>query len=186
MKSLKYLLPAIVFLGLVAAFWRGLSLNPSVVPSPLIGKPAPAFELEDLRQPDQTFAHTAMLGQPAVLNVWATWCAGCRQEHGFLMQLARSGEVPLYGMNYRDERGPALEWLSRLGDPYLRVAYDPEGAGSLDWGVYGSPETFLMDPQGTVVYKHLGPLNPEIWTREFRPRIAAMQPSASSLQGNAR
>jgi cytochrome c biogenesis protein CcmG, thiol:disulfide interchange protein DsbE len=89
-----------------------------------------------------------MLGSPAVLNVWATWCAGCRQEHPFLMQLARSGEVPLYGMNYRDERPKALDWLRRLGDPYVKVGYDPEGMGSLDWGVYGSPETFLIDPRG--------------------------------------
>ncbi len=174
MRSLKYLLPGLVFLVLAGFFWKALFLDPSIVPSPLIGKPAPAFELQDLRQPEQTFAMTDMLGQPAVLNVWATWCAGCRQEHSFLMQLARSGEVPLYGMNYRDERPKALDWLNRLGDPYVKVAYDPEGAGSLDWGVYGSPETFLMDPAGTVVYKHLGPLNPTIWEREFRPRIAAM------------
>jgi cytochrome c biogenesis protein CcmG, thiol:disulfide interchange protein DsbE len=175
MRSLKYLLPALAFFVLAAFFYRGLFLDPRTVPSPLIGKPAPAFELEDLRLPEQTFAMTDMLGQPAVLNVWATWCAGCRQEHPFLMQLARSGEVALYGMNYRDERSKALDWLRRLGDPYLRVAYDPEGNGSLDWGVYGSPETFLLDPSGTVVYKHLGPLGPTVWEQEFRPRIAAMK-----------
>jgi cytochrome c biogenesis protein CcmG, thiol:disulfide interchange protein DsbE len=175
MRSLKYLLPALAFFVLAAFFYRGLFLDPRTVPSPLIGKPAPAFELEDLRLPEQTFAMSDMLGQPAVLNVWATWCAGCRQEHPFLMQLARSGEVALYGMNYRDERSKALDWLRRLGDPYLRVAYDPEGNGSLDWGVYGSPETFLLDPSGTVVYKHLGPLGPSVWEQEFRPRIAAMK-----------
>jgi cytochrome c biogenesis protein CcmG, thiol:disulfide interchange protein DsbE len=175
MRSLKYLLPALAFFVLAAFFYRGLFLDPRTVPSPLIGKPAPAFELEDLRLPEQTFAMSDMLGQPAVLNVWATWCAGCRQEHPFLMQLARSGEVALYGMNYRDERSKALDWLRRLGDPYLRVAYDPEGNGSLDWGVYGSPETFLLDPSGTVVYKHLGPLVPSVWEQEFRPRIAAMK-----------
>jgi cytochrome c biogenesis protein CcmG, thiol:disulfide interchange protein DsbE len=175
MRSLKYLLPALAFFVLAAFFYRGLFLDPRTVPSPLIGKPAPAFELEDLRLPEQTFAMSDMLGQPAVLNVWATWCAGCRQEHPFLMQLARSGEVALYGMNYRDERSKALDWLRRLGDPYLRVAYDPEGNGSLDWGVYGSPETFLLDPSGTVVYKHLGPLGPSVWEQKFRPRIAAMK-----------
>jgi cytochrome c biogenesis protein CcmG, thiol:disulfide interchange protein DsbE len=178
MRSLKYLLPISAFVILVVFFYRGLFLDPRVVPSPLIGKPAPAFELEDLREPSLTVATSDMLGKPAVLNVWATWCAGCRQEHSFLMQLARSGEVPLYGMNYRDERPKALDWLRQLGDPYVKVAYDPEGNGSLDWGVYGSPETFLIDPQGTIVYKHLGPLGPSVWATEFRPRIAAMQGTA--------
>lgn len=174
MKSLKYLIPGLAFIVLAVFFYRGLFLDPRIVPSPLIGKPAPAFELEDLRDPSRTFATADMLGKPAVLNVWATWCAGCRQEHPFLMRLARSGEVPLYGMNYRDERPKALDWLRQLGDPYLKVAYDPQGIGSLDWGVYGSPETFLLDPQGTVVYKHLGPLGPKVWEQEFLPRIAAM------------
>jgi cytochrome c biogenesis protein CcmG, thiol:disulfide interchange protein DsbE len=185
MKSLKYLLPGLAFLVLAGFFYRGLFLDPRTVPSPLIGKPAPSFELQDLRQPDETFAMTDMLGKPAVLNVWATWCAGCRQEHSFLMQLSRSGEVALYGMNYRDDRGAALDWLRRLGDPYVRVAYDPQGNGSLDWGVYGSPETFLLDPEGTVVYKHLGPLGPSVWEREFRPRIAAMQ-GMPGMQGASR
>ncbi|MEJ2515035.1 MAG: DsbE family thiol:disulfide interchange protein [Gammaproteobacteria bacterium] len=175
MKSLKYLLPALLFGLLLVVFYRGLFLNPREVPSPLIGKPAPAFELESLSNPKQSFATSDMFGKPALLNVWATWCAGCRQEHGFLMQLARSGEVPIYGLNYRDERSPALQWLSRLGDPYVRVAYDPDGMGSLDWGVYGAPETFLISPDGTVVYKHLGPLTAEVWSRDFRPRIQEMQ-----------
>jgi cytochrome c biogenesis protein CcmG/thiol:disulfide interchange protein DsbE len=175
MKSLRYLLPAILFAALLAVFWKGLFLNPGEVPSPLIGKPAPAFQLEELSRPGQTFATADMRGRPALLNVWATWCAGCRQEHAFLMQLAKSGEVPIYGLNYRDERAPALAWLKDLGDPYEKTAYDPKGEGSLDWGVYGAPETFLMDPAGTVVYKHLGPLNGNVWARDFRPRIEAMQ-----------
>ena len=175
MKSLKYLLPGLVFAVLLVVFYRGLFLNPREVPSPLIGKPAPAFELESLADPTNSFTTSDMFGKPAVLNVWATWCAGCRQEHGFLMQLARSGEVPIYGLNYRDERGPALQWLERLGDPYVRTAYDPDGMGSLDWGVYGAPETFLLSPDGTVVHKHLGPLTARIWAEDFRPRIQGMQ-----------
>lgn len=175
MRSLRYLLPAILFAALLAVFWKGLFLNPGEVPSPLIGKPAPAFQLEELTRPDETFATADMYGRPALLNVWATWCAGCRQEHAFLMQLAKSGEVPIYGLNYRDEREPALSWLKELGDPYEKTAYDPKGVGSLDWGVYGAPETFLMDPSGTVVYKHLGPLDGNVWARDFRPRIEAMQ-----------
>ena len=125
MKSLRYLLPAVLFAALLAVFWKGLSLNPGEVPSPLIGKPAPAFQLEELSTPGQTFATADMRGRPALLNVWATWCAGCRQEHAFLMQLAKSGEVPIYGLNYRDERTPALAWLRELGDPYEMTAYDP-------------------------------------------------------------
>jgi cytochrome c biogenesis protein CcmG/thiol:disulfide interchange protein DsbE len=175
MKSLKYLLPILVFVVLAGFFYKGLFLNPRTVPSPLIGKPAPAFQLEDLRQPEATFARDDMLGKPAVLNVWATWCTGCRQEHPFLMQLARRGGVPLYGMNYRDERPKALEWLRNLGDPYTKVAFDPDGMVALDWGVYGSPETFLLDPSGTVVYKHLGPMTPGVWQQEFLPRIAQME-----------
>ena len=175
MKSLKYLLPALAFLVLAGFFYRGLFLDPRTVPSPLIGKPAPVFELEELSNPAETFATSDMLGKPALLNVWATWCVGCRQEHSFLMQLARSGEIQMYGMNLRDERPKALDWLRRLGNPYAKVAFDPDGAGSLDWGVYGSPETFLIDPQGIIVYKHLGPLGPTAWMEEFRPRIAAMQ-----------
>lgn len=175
MKSWKYIIPIVAFVVLAGFFYRGLFLNPRTVPSPLIGKPAPAFELEELRDATQVFAAADMLGKPAVMNVWATWCAGCREEHGFLMQLGRSDEVPLYGMNYRDERPKALDWLRRLGDPYDKIAYDPDGLGSLDWGVYGAPETFLLDPAGIVVYKHLGPLSPRVWAEEFRPRIAAMQ-----------
>jgi cytochrome c biogenesis protein CcmG/thiol:disulfide interchange protein DsbE len=175
MKTMKYLVPIIVFVVLAGFFYKGLFLNPRQLDSPLIGKPAPAFQLEDLRQPEATFAQTDMFGKPAVLNVWATWCSGCRQEHPFLMQLARTSDVPLYGMNYRDERDKALDWLRRLGDPYRRVAFDPDGMVSLDWGVYGSPETFLIDPAGTIVYKHLGPMTPGVWQQEFLPRIAQMQ-----------
>jgi cytochrome c biogenesis protein CcmG/thiol:disulfide interchange protein DsbE len=178
MRTLKYILPALLFAVLLGMFYRGLFLNPGEVPSPLIGKPAPAFELEELSRPELTFAATDMSGEPAVLNVWATWCAGCRQEHAFLMQLARSKEVPLYGLNYRDERAPALQWLQQLGDPYQMTAFDPEGVASLDWGDYGAPETFLMDRAGTVVYKHLGPLTPSVWVEEFRPRIEAMRGGA--------
>jgi cytochrome c biogenesis protein CcmG/thiol:disulfide interchange protein DsbE len=176
---MRYLVPAGFFLLLVV-FFVGLRLNPSEVPSPLIGKPAPAFELPTLSDPEANFATGDMLGRPALLNVWATWCAGCRVEHEMLMQLSRAGDVPIFGLNYRDERGPALEWLQALGDPYKTVGYDPEGVASLDWGVYGAPETFLLAPDGTVVYKHLGPLDPGSWEEEFVPRIREMIASGGS------
>lgn len=175
MKSLKYVIPGLAFFVLAGFFYKGLFLDPRTVPSPLIGQPAPLFELEELRDPAQSFVTADMHGQPAIMNVWATWCAGCREEHEFLMRLGRSGTVPIYGLNYRDERPAALQWLSRLGDPYVKIAYDPDGMGSLDWGVYGAPETFLLDPDGTVVYKHLGPMTPRVWEQEFLPRISAMR-----------
>lgn len=175
MKGLKFLIPVSGFLVLSGFLYIGLFLNPREVPSPFIGKPAPAFELEELRDPAVTFVTADMFGKPALLNVWATWCVSCRHEHPFLMQLARSGEVAIYGMNSRDERRKALGWLRDLGDPYVSIAYDPDGRSAVDWGIVGSPETFLLDPQGTVVYKFAGPLSPAVWQREFRPRIDAMQ-----------
>lgn len=172
---MRYVLPAAVFAVLIAFFWVGLRLNPGEVPSPLIGKPGPAFELPELADPAEIVNNARMKGRPVLLNVWATWCAGCRAEHQMLMALAGSGKVPIFGMNYRDERDAALRWLADLGDPYVAVAYDPEGTASLDWGVYGAPETFLLDPEGTVVYKHLGPLTPTAWREEFVPRMEAMR-----------
>jgi cytochrome c biogenesis protein CcmG, thiol:disulfide interchange protein DsbE len=177
MQSLKYALPVAAFVVLAGFLYVGLFLNPREVPSPFIGKPAPAFELRELRNLSETVSNADLIGKPSVMNVWATWCVSCRHEHPFLMQLARSGEVAIYGMNSRDDRNKALGWLRDLGDPYKKVAYDPDGAGWVEWGVVGSPETFLIDPAGTVVYKYAGPLSPAVWEREFRPRIAAMQAS---------
>ena len=115
-----------------------------------------------------------MRGQASLLNVWATWCAGCRQEHGFLMQLASTGTIPIYGLNYRDERNSAIGWLQQLGDPYVANAFDEDGLVSIDWGVYGAPETFLIDAEGIVRYKHIGPLTPEVWRNKMQPRIRMM------------
>ena len=172
---MRYVLPAVVFAILVGFFWVGLKLNPSEVPSPLIGKPAPAFELPELTDTSVVVSNETLKGRPALLNVWATWCAGCRVEHELLLQIAAQGEVPVYGLNYRDERNLALNWLEQLGNPYTAVAYDPDGIVSIDWGVYGAPETFLIDPDGIVVYKHVAPLTVKDWTEEFLPRIRAMR-----------
>lgn len=172
---MRYLIPIGLFGVLVAFFFIGLRLDPSEVPSPLIGKPAPVFDLPELKDLSQRVSNADLSGRPTLLNVWATWCAGCRQEHEMLLQLAEQGGVPIYGLNYRDERTGALRWLEQLGDPYVAVAYDPDGSGSLDWGVYGAPETFLIDPDGVVVYKHLGPMTPSAWREEFMPRMQQMQ-----------
>jgi cytochrome c biogenesis protein CcmG/thiol:disulfide interchange protein DsbE len=171
---MRYILPAAIFAVLVGFFWVGLSKDPSEVPSPFIGKPAPAFSLQELADPRVTVNNESLVGSPSLLNVWATWCVGCRQEHETLMQLAAMDIIPIYGLNYRDNRDQALQWLARLGDPYVATGYDPDGAAGLDWGVYGAPETFLMDARGIVVYKHLGPLSLAVWREEFMPRIQAM------------
>ncbi len=172
---LKFLLPLAVFGLMVLVFFRGLQLDPSEVPSPLIGKPAPSFELPTLRDPAQTIGSDALQGEVSLLNVWATWCVGCRQEHNTLLAIAESGEVPIFGLNYRDERNAALNWLDRLGDPYVASAYDPDGQVAIDWGVYGAPETFLIDANGIVRFKHLGPLTPLIFETKILPIIRELR-----------
>lgn len=168
---IRYLLPLGVFALLVLVFYRGLFLDPAIVPSPLIGKPAPAFELPRLDEPAQSVSSAAFKGQVSLLNVWATWCVGCRQEHDTLLAIAKRGDVPIFGLNYKDERTAALAWLKQLGDPYVVSAYDQQGMVALDWGVYGAPETFLIDADGVIRYKHLGPLTLELFEAELLPRI---------------
>ena len=168
----RYLVPLSIFAVLAAFFFRGLSLNPGYVPSPLLGKPAPEFELPRLKDPAATLGSRDIDGHVALLNVWATWCVGCRQEHGFLVDLAESGAVPIYGLNWKDDRQTALNWLTDLGDPYVASAFDHTGEVAIDWGVYGAPETFLLGRDGTVLYKHIAPLDEVVWAREFLPRIA--------------
>jgi len=176
---MRYILPAAIFAVLIGFFWIGLSKDPSEVPSPWIGTPAPTFSVPELSNPEATVSNDDLKGRPTVFNVWATWCVGCRQEHETLMELSAMNVAPIYGLNYRDDRADALRWLKGLGDPYAAVGYDPEGAAGLDWGVYGAPETFLLDPSGIVVYKHLGPMTMRVWRDEFMPRIQAMSRSGS-------
>jgi len=169
----RYLAPIIVFALLIPVFIIGLTRDPSELPSPFIDNPAPAFSLPSLKEPSRTVGSSDYTGQPALINVWATWCVGCRQEHGFLMELAASDTIPIYGINWRDNRPDAIDWLRQLGDPYEFSAYDQDGRVGIDWGVYGAPETFLLDAGGIVLHKHLGPLTAEIWARDFIPLIEA-------------
>ena len=170
---LRFLVPALAFAVLVGFFVAGLKLDPGEIPSPLIDKPAPAFSLESLGDPAWRVGSADLAGRPWLMNVWATWCAGCRQEHEALLTIAREGRVPIMGLNWRDDRALALRWLAQLGNPYDSVAFDPEGRVAIDWGVYGAPETFLIDASGRVVKKHIGPITLDVWQREFLPLLPA-------------
>ncbi len=169
----RFLLPILVFAFLIVVFFIGLKRDPTEVPSPLIGKPAPAFELPLLNDPDGHLSNTDFLGKVSLFNVWGTWCGGCRQEHPVLLQIAASGEVPIYGLNWKDDSEQARAWLQQLGNPYTAVGVDAIGRVAIDWGVYGAPETFLIGPDGTVLYKHIAPLTMEVWKTEILPRVLA-------------
>ena len=164
-----------IFIALVALLAVGLTLNPREVPSPLIGKPAPAFELPLLQSPDKTFSQKDMLGTVWIMNVWASWCPPCLVEHPVVTDLARSGIAPVVGLNYKDAREDALPWLARNGDPYRLSVYDASGRIGIDYGVYGVPETYVIDRKGVIRYKHIGPLTPEIAQQKIRPLVEELK-----------
>lgn len=169
----KFALPLIAFAALVGMFVVGLNLDPSRIPSPLLQHAAPEFALPSLQDPTELVGSANYAQRMALVNIWATWCPGCRQEHGFLLELAEEGAIPIFGLNWRDNREDALRWLQTLGDPYVAVAFDGDGRVGIDWGAYGAPETFLVDANGIVVHKHIAPLNREIWERDFVPLLGA-------------
>ncbi|HFD80666.1 MAG TPA: DsbE family thiol:disulfide interchange protein [Gammaproteobacteria bacterium] len=171
----RYLAPLLAFLALAALLYKGLSLDPHKVPSPLIDKPAPAFSLPLLKDPGKTLSADELRGKVWLLNVWATWCVSCRAEHPVLMQLAASGKVPVYGLNYKDKREAALRWLQRYGNPYTANAFDADGRVGIDWGVYGTPETFIIDKEGVIRHKHIGPITPEVLRSEIYPIVEKLE-----------
>ena len=164
-----------VFGALLVLLAVGLGLNPREVPSPLIGKPAPPFTLPLLAEPDKTFSSKEPLGKVWVFNVWASWCVACRDEHPLLVDFAKSGVAPLYGLNYKDQRADGLKWLGRYGNPYFAVGMDGNGRAAIEWGVYGMPETFVVSGKGEIVYKHVGPITPETLEAKIIPAIRAAQ-----------
>jgi cytochrome c biogenesis protein CcmG/thiol:disulfide interchange protein DsbE len=174
-RYLRYLGPLAIFALLAAFLYRGLSLDPKLVPSPLVGKPVPAFSLTRLDDPAATISDADFKGKVSLLNVWATWCVSCRQEHEVLVQLARTGQVDIYGLNYKDNREDAKRWLVRLGNPYVANAFDSDGRVGIDWGVYGAPETFIIDREGIIRHKHIGPLTNEILQEEILPLVAQLK-----------
>ena len=173
--KLGALIPLVLFILLVAVLAVGLTRDPSVVESPLVGKPLPQFMLPTLKDPAQVFSSTDLAGQVYLLNVWGSWCIACRDEHPLLMQLAKRKTIPIYGFNYKDTRENALRWLAQFGDPYSRIAFDNDGRTAIDLGVYGAPETFLVDDGGIIVYKHVGPITAGVWQTELLPLINKLQ-----------
>jgi len=166
--KLRFLIPLVAFIALVGLLFVGLSLDPREIPSPLVGKEAPHFDLPELRNEEVRFARDDMLGKPALLNVWASWCVTCRQEHPMLTELRRLG-VPVYGLNYKDTRSDALRFLAQFGDPYDAIGFDESGLVGIDFGVYATPETFLIDSNGKIRFKHIGMITPEVIETRILP-----------------
>ena len=173
--NVKRLTPLAIVLALIAVFGVGLTLKPGEIPSPLIGKPAPAFELPVLGQPDQLLTLDAVTRQVSLLNVWGSWCIACRVEHPLLMQLAADNVVPIYGLNWKDEPTAAQRWLQRHGDPYVASGQDLAGNVAIDYGVYGAPETFLIDKAGVIRHKHIGPITEDALNNTLLPMIRELQ-----------
>lgn len=177
---LKFLVPAALFAMLVGFFLIGLQKDPREIPSPLIGKPAPTFAVEELRDPSRTISSETLAGQMYLLNVWNSSCVTCRQEHPMLMQIAKSSGLPIIGLNWKESDWPedpeigrsrAISWLSRFGDPYKEIAFDKEGSVGINFGVYGTPETFLVSADGMILAKHVGAITPDVWRSKFMPLI---------------
>jgi cytochrome c biogenesis protein CcmG/thiol:disulfide interchange protein DsbE len=171
----KFLLPLILFLVLAGFLFIGLSRDPNEIPSPLLDKPAPAFNLPQLADPQRSFKSEELRGRVWLLNVWASWCAACRDEHPLLLELARTRLVPIYGLNYKDERRDALGWLEEFGDPYTVNLVDADGRVGIDYGVYGVPETFVIDRNGVIRYKQVGPVTEEVLKNRIIPLVKELQ-----------
>ena len=168
---LRYLLPLLLFAVLVGFLARGLSLNPREIPSPLIDKPAPAFSLPTLDAPEQQLSAQDLRGKVWILNVWASWCVACRIEHPLLVEFSKTGSVPIYGLNYKDKREDAIGWLNKFGNPYTRSVSDSKGLVGIDFGVYGVPETFVIDKNGVIRFKQIGPVTPEVLRDDILPLL---------------
>lgn len=171
----RFILPFVIFLALVVFLAVGLRLDPREVPSPLIGKPAPAFNLPRLDDPSVMVTTKEMLGKVWLFNVWASWCGACREEHQVLVDLSIKGSIPIYGMNYKDTRFEAMQWLLEGGNPYIFSVMDADGRVGIDYGVYGVPETYVIDKRGMIAYKQIGAVTKQILDQKILPLIKELQ-----------
>ena len=178
--------PAALFLGVTLAFVIGLERDPNVLPSPLIGKPVPAFALPPVKGRSLGLATGDLNGEVSLVNVFASWCVACRDEHPVLMRLKAQGTVLIHGLDYKDKPDDAERWLNEMGDPYTRIGADIDGRVAIDWGVYGVPETFVVDPRGRIVFKQVGPITPEILDRAILPLVARLRANPSASSGTGR
>lgn len=173
-SMVKSLVPLFIFIGLSIFLWRGLSLDPQKLPSVQLGKALPVFDIPVLGKQQEQFSSSMIKGKVALLNVWASWCAACAQEQELLMRLARQG-VSIYGLNYKDDSDKALRWLKEWGNPYVLIGNDDQGKVAIDLGVYGTPETFLIDQQGVILFRQVGILDEASWVKDFLPRIKELE-----------
>lgn len=175
MNRLFFILPVILLAGIIAVFGVGLTRDPSILPSQLIDQPLPAFARPGIRPGDPGLASTELRGQPKLLNVFASWCIACKVEHPMLMRLKAEG-VPLYGLSWKDKPEASARMLAESGDPYLRIASDASGRVGIDLGVTGAPETFVIDAEGRVRYRHVGPITPKVWEETLGPMMETLRP----------
>jgi len=173
----KFLIPLVLFIVLVVFLAIGLNRDPHEVPSPLIGKAAPAFEIPQLGETNKSFSPASMKGQVWILNVWASWCVACREEHPVLVELAKSQVAPLIGLDYKDKREDALAMLAKQGNPYLLSAFDADGRVGINYGVYGVPETYIIDQLGVIRFKHIGPITIDLLNQKIFPLISELKKS---------
>ena len=177
----RFILPFIVFIALAGFLYVGLHLDPHEVPSPLIDKPAPAFNLPQLHDPSKSFSPEQMKGKVWLLNVWASWCVSCKEEHPILVQLSRQNIVPIYGLDYKDKPADAEMTLQGGGDPYTVTATDTDGRIGIDYGVYGVPETYVIDKQGIIRYKQIGPVTPQNLSETILPLVAKLEKQSCGI-----
>jgi cytochrome c biogenesis protein CcmG/thiol:disulfide interchange protein DsbE len=169
------LVPLGLFIALVALLVFGLGNDPRKVPSPLVGKPAPQFSLPELTDPGRSVSTADLMGKISLVNVWASWCGSCRAEHQALMALSDNPDFQIVGLNWKDEAANATQVLRLTGNPYDMNGYDPDNTAGIDWGVYGAPETFVVDQQGIIRYKHIGPIDRGVWEQTLKPLVARLK-----------
>lgn len=175
MKKVWLFIPLFILIGLLLVFSKGVMKEPKSLPSVLIGQAMPPFTLTQLDNANIVRTEKDFSGQVALVNVWATWCIGCEHEHPVLIDIAALDQVPIYGINYRDDQTAALLWLEKFGDPYVFTAFDPQAKMAIDWGVYGAPETFVIDAQGIIRYRHVGPITFSVWREVLLPLVLNLQ-----------